>query len=111
MFILQKIGIKGFREQININIKHFENNLEKDLTKEEKTYKYQGFYAFEAGTYIIDNMSMDIRTDVYLFLEKSTGFSPDDLKKMSTNEVFSLIREVFKDGIPDMIMSNLKKTL
>lgn len=77
---------------------------------EEKLKKYFPEIIKIVVEILIDNLS-DVREEIYTLLIKETGFSKDELIEMDIKEVFLLLKDIFKDGIPSFVLDNLKKTL
>ncbi len=96
--ILKKIGFSDFL----LKTKEIPDNLE----KEQKAL----ILAEIAAEFIINNLS-DVREEIYIFLNKETEFKIEELKIMDFNEVFSLLQDIFKNGIPQIIIDQFKKKM
>lgn len=96
--ILKKIGFSDFL----LKTKEIPDNLE----KEQKAL----ILAEIAAEFIINNLS-DVKEEIYIFLNKETEFKIEELKIMDFNEVFSLLQDIFKNGIPQIIIDQFKKKM
>ncbi|OGS41373.1 MAG: hypothetical protein A3K77_06360 [Euryarchaeota archaeon RBG_13_31_8] len=101
--ILNKIGFGDVLDRLETN--KIEGN-----TVDEKLKNQFPFFAKEIVKITIANFSL-ARDELYILIEKETGFKREELESMNHIEVFSLIKDIFKDGIPPAIFENLKKTL
>lgn len=107
--ILDKIGFDEFIQEIAMeNTKSNEDDKNKNI---EDRFKDQFPLLAKSAIKVIIKNLLTVREEVYVLLEKETGFKENELKEMDIKEVFLLIKEIFKDGIPDIVLKNLKKTL
>lgn len=88
-----------------IGVKEFINEIKKiDSKSPDKNW----LIAESALVYLVENLDI-VYDDIYSLISKETTFEIEQLKKMNSNEVFSLLQEIFKDGIPDIILKEFKK--
>lgn len=88
-----------------IGVKEFINEIKKIDSKDPNK---NWLIAESALVYLIENLDI-VYDDIYSLISKETTFEIEQLKKMNSNEVFSLLQEIFKDGIPDIILKEFKK--
>lgn len=88
-----------------IGVKEFINEIKKIDSKDPNK---NWLIAESTLVYLVENLDI-VYDDIYSLISKETTFEIEQLKKMNSNEVFSLLQEIFKDGIPDIILKEFKK--